>query len=112
MLAQWQTHFPDMVDATCPQVVMNGEQLDDIQPEIIPDELSEQFAPSVATISKMIRSQCLRARLRKATKGLSDFDQRELALLNEEGNEEDAFFSISVNREDSFQAAISFMPED
>ena len=100
------------MDATRPHVVLNGEDLHDIQPDVTPQELREQFAPNASTLRKMKHSQRLRARLRKANNRLSEFDKNEQTALDEEGEEEDKFFPIYADRPGSFQADICFMPEN
>jgi predicted nuclease with TOPRIM domain len=101
-----------MVDATRPHVVLNGEDLHNIQPDVTPQELREQFAPNVSTLWKMKHSQRLRARLCKVNNRLSEFDKNKQAALDEEGEEEDKFFPIYADRPGSFQADICFMPEN
>ena len=100
------------MDATRPHVVVNGEDLHNIHPDVTPQELREQFAPSASTLRKMKHSQRLRARLRKANNKLSEFDKNEQAALDEEGDEQDKFFPIYADRPGSFQADICFMPEN
>ena len=100
------------MDATRPHVVVNGEDLHNIHPDVTPQELREQFAPNASTLRKMKHSQRLRARLRKANNRLSEFDKNEQAALDEEGDEQDKFFPIYADRPGSFQADICFMPEN
>ena len=107
-----QIHFPGTVDATRPHVVLNGEDLHNIQLDVTPQELREQFAPNAFTLRKMKHSQRLRARLRKANNRLSEFDKNKQAALDEKGDEQDKFFPIYADRAGSFQADICFMPKN
>ena len=42
-------HFPGMVDEVRPHVVLNGDDLQNIQPVITAEELSDRFTPLAAT---------------------------------------------------------------
>ena len=107
-----QIHFPGTVDTTCPRVKLNGADLQDIHPNITPEELQAQFTPNADTRRRMRRSQRLRARLRQANKRLNAFDKNEKQALDKEGSEDDMFFPLYADRPGSFQADICFIPEN
>ena len=73
-----------MVDVTNPKVRINGEELNDIQPDVTTQELLDHFAPNTHTRSRMVHVQCLQAYLHKASKGISDFDTKEQRFLDDE----------------------------
>ena len=51
-----QIRYPGTVDATRPQVLINGEELSDIQPHVTPQELRDQFSLKAGTSHIMVCS--------------------------------------------------------
>ena len=94
-----------MVDATRPRVVLNGQDLQDIQPHVTPEELRDQFAPTAATHRRMVKAHKQRVQLQRARRA-------GYVPPKEDDEEKDMFFPIYADREGSFQADIAFMPED
>ena len=47
-----QIHFPGTVDAIHHCVLLDGEELQNSNPDVMPQELCEQFVPSEATLEK------------------------------------------------------------
>ena len=43
-----------MVGATCPHIVLTGEELPNMDLDVTPEELRDQFAPAAATRHRMV----------------------------------------------------------
>ena len=91
------------MDATRPRIMLNGEELQNINPDVTLEGKHYQFAPTAATRCCIVRVQRQRIQLQRAQKA-GNFSN------HKEGKDEDTFFPFYVDGEGSFQAYICFMP--